>query len=111
MILSYVPALPLARKNASSDSRHLRWWGASKPFTRGSLREILGHLQEPAKPVQTDKTLTDHDAQRDVRQSAWQPRGSGAGAATSRPHGLRALPSASRRDRDARPRGCTPPLG
>ena len=54
--------LAAGARNASSGSRHPPSWSASKPFTRGSLREILGRLQKAARRASTDETLTDHDS-------------------------------------------------
>jgi hypothetical protein len=61
MMLTYASALLLVRRNAFSGSQHLQSWSASKPFTRGSLREILGRLQKLTKRASTDETLTNHD--------------------------------------------------
>ena len=54
MMLTYASALLLVRRNASSGSQHPQSYSASKPFTRGSLREILEHLPNlPGEPRRT----------------------------------------------------------
>ena len=48
-MLTYAPVLPLVRGNAPSGSQHPQWRSASKPFTRGSRREIRGRLPRPTR--------------------------------------------------------------
>jgi hypothetical protein len=61
MTLTYASAWLLVRRNASSGSQHPQSWSASKPFTRGSLREILGRLQNLPGERRRMRRLTDHD--------------------------------------------------